>query len=282
MPQDLHHPPGSPPGRGIERESVRPSPGGGTLADGSAETLPPPQPPNVPSGALTGLDATLPPPSAPQPDAGQSGAGTAACLQETLPPPSAQAGAATKPLGPVTPSDKIAQRPAGSLEETLAPPSTQAHEAAADTGGPRPHPTYAPAASTGLINGPKIPGYEVLLGAGPRRHGRRLQGPAGRAQPPGRPQDDPVRAPTPAAHDVARFRRRPRPSPSCSTPTSSRSTRSASTTAGPTSRWNSSTAARSTRSWTATRCPRRRRARLVRDAGPGHGLRPPPASSTAT
>ena len=39
--------------------------------------------------------------------------------------------------------------------------------------------------------------------AGPRRHGRRLQGPAGQLEPPVRPEDDPGRRP----------RRRPKPSP---------------------------------------------------------------------
>ena len=43
-------------------------------------------------------------------------------------------------------------------------------------------------------------------GAGPRRHGRRLQGPAGPAQPPGRPEDDPGRRPRRARGRPVRFR----------------------------------------------------------------------------
>ena len=46
------------------------------------------------------------------------------------------------------------------------------------------------------------PGY-AIEGTRPRRDGRRLQGPPGRAQPAGRPEDDPGRRP--------RRRRRPRP-----------------------------------------------------------------------
>ena len=41
-------------------------------------------------------------------------------------------------------------------------------------------------------------------GAGPRRHGRRLQGPPGPAQPPRRPQDDPRRRPRRAERACAR------------------------------------------------------------------------------
>ena len=67
--------------------------------------------------------------------------------------------------------------------------------------------------------------------AGPGRHGRGLQGPAGEPQPPGRPQDDPGRRPCRRGATWRGSAPRPRPSPACSTPTSSRSTRSASTRA---------------------------------------------------
>ena len=57
--------------------------------------------------------------------------------------------------------------------------------------------------------------------------------------------------------------RRRRPSPGCSTPTSSRSTRSASTRASRSSRWSSAPAAGWTRNSTARRCRRPRRRLLV-------------------
>ena len=72
-----------------------------------------------------------------------------------------------------------------------------------------------------------------------RRHGRGLQGAADRPQPAGRAQDDPGRRPRRAARTWSASAPRPRPSPGCSTPTSCRSTRSASTTACRTSPWSS-------------------------------------------
>ena len=69
--------------------------------------------------------------------------------------------------------------------------------------------------------------------AGPRRHGRRLPGPADGAQPPGRPEDDPGRRPRRRRTSWPASAPRPRRSPACSTPTSCRSTRSASTTGRP-------------------------------------------------
>ena len=73
-------------------------------------------------------------------------------------------------------------------------------------------------------------------GARPRRHGRRLQGPADQPQPPGRAQDDPgaaagLRGRAPPVPQRGRGRRQARPSR-----TSCRSTRSASTRASATSR----------------------------------------------
>ena len=77
--------------------------------------------------------------------------------------------------------------------------------------------------------------YELLAGDRPRRHGRRLPGPAGQPQPPRRPQDDPRRRRWPARTTCGGSRSRPRRSPSSTTRTSCRSTRSASTTASTTS-----------------------------------------------
>ena len=59
--------------------------------------------------------------------------------------------------------------------------------------------------------------YELLRGAGPRRHGRRLQGPAGQPQPAGRPEDDPGRRRWPATTSCGGSRTRPRPSPRSTT-----------------------------------------------------------------
>ena len=79
----------------------------------------------------------------------------------------------------------------------------------------------------------------------PGRHGTGLPGRTALAQAQGRPEDPPRR---PGRQpDVARSasRPRPRPSPRSRTPTSSRSTPSASWTACPTWRWNTSRAATS-------------------------------------
>ena len=66
-------------------------------------------------------------------------------------------------------------------------------------------------------------------------------------------------APTPARGSASDSSGRPRRPPACATPTSCRSTTSATTTAGPTSPWSSSRAA----AW-----PSSSRARLCRPAGP--------------
>ena len=69
-------------------------------------------------------------------------------------------------------------------------------------------------------------------GAGPRRHGRRLQGPAAQPQPPGRPEDDPRRPSSPRDDERPPVPERGRGRrPASTTRTSCRSTRSASTTA---------------------------------------------------
>ena len=118
--------------------------------------------------------------------------------------------------------------------------------------------------------------------AGPRRHGRRLQGAAGAAEAAGRPEDDPGRRPCrrPGAGPLPH--RGGGGGPACSTPTSCRSTRSASTTAGRSSRWSSWTAAAWRRSWPARRCRRARRPGWSR-RWPGPCTPPTSAaSSTAT
>ena len=64
-------------------------------------------------------------------------------------------------------------------------------------------------------------------GARPRRHGRRLPGPAPAPQPPRRPEDAPGRRLRPAGGAGAVPCARPRRWPACATPTSCRSTTSA-------------------------------------------------------
>ena len=61
-------------------------------------------------------------------------------------------------------------------------------------------------------------GYEILGGAGPGRHGRRLQGPADPPQPAGRPQDDPVGRVRQRRPSCSGSRTRPRPSRSSTIP----------------------------------------------------------------
>ena len=73
-----------------------------------------------------------------------------------------------------------------------------------------------------------------------------------------------------------------RPSPACSIRTSCRSTRSANTTACPSSPWNSVPAAAWPSKLAGTPLPPQRSRRAGRDAGPGHACRPQPGSSTAT
>ena len=77
--------------------------------------------------------------------------------------------------------------------------------------------------------------YELLRRARPRRHGGRLQGPAGQPEPAGRPQDDPVGRRWPPTTSCGGSRTRPRRSPCSTTRTSCRSSRSASTRASATS-----------------------------------------------
>ena len=110
---------------------------------------------------------------------------------------------------------------------------------------------------------PRHPRLRDPRRAGPGRHGRRLQGPAGPAQPQRGAEDDPGRRPRRRPRPPSASAPRPRPSPGSSTPTSSRSTRSASTTAGPTSSWSTSTAAAWPSGSTAPRWPPREAARLV-------------------
>ena len=47
--------------------------------------------------------------------------------------------------------------------------------------------------------------YELHPRAGPRRHGRRLQGPADQPQPPGGPEDDPGRPALASDDELRRF-----------------------------------------------------------------------------
>ena len=119
--------------------------------------------------------------------------------------------------------------------------------------------------------------------AGPRRHGRRLQGPAGRAQPAGGPQDDPGRRPRRRGATWPASGPRPRRSPACSTPTSCRSTRSASTTACPSSRWSSCAGGSLDQKLDGTPLPPQAGGRRWSRRWPGPCTRPTSrASSTAT
>ena len=139
------------------------------------------------------------------------------------------------------------------------------------------HPN-TPAGTTSLVAG-----YEILGELGPRRHGRRLQGPAVGLNRARRPEDDPGRRARRRGASWPASAPRPRPSPACSTPTSSRSTRSASTTAGRTSPWSSSTAAASTGSWHGDAAAARARPPRWSRRWPGPSTTPTStASSTAT
>ena len=114
-----------------------------------------------------------------------------------------------------------------------------------------------------------------------RRHGRRLQGPAARPEPPRRPEDDPA-ATTPGPSTSPASAPRPRRSPGSSTPTSSRSTRSASPTACRSSRWSCSTAAASTTAWRARPSRAAQAAELVETLARAIHAAHQPGSSTAT
>ncbi len=65
---------------------------------------------------------------------------------------------------------------------------------------------------------PTIPGYEILQRLGRGGHGRRLQGPAPRPEPPGRPEDDPRRQPGADATTWPGSASRPRRSRGCGHP----------------------------------------------------------------
>ena len=100
-------------------------------------------------------------------------------------------------------------------------------------------------------------------GIGPRRHGRRLPGPADEAEPPSRPEDGPARQPCLDRRPGSASWPKARRSPSSSTPTSSRSTRSASTAGCRSSAWNTSRAARWPSGSSAGRLPPREAAQLA-------------------
>ena len=92
------------------------------------------------------------------------------------------------------------------------------------------------ASGTAPPTGPRV--SRRLRAAGgdrPRRHGRRLPGAAGEPQPRRGPEDDPGRAARRRRGTCSASAPRPRPPPASTTPTSCRSTRSASTTASTTS-----------------------------------------------
>ena len=116
-----------------------------------------------------------------------------------------------------------------------------------------------------LAQGPRLrdPGA-----AGRGGHGGRLQGAAGRAQPPGRLEDDSRRKPGAAGPPASDSRSRPRRSRGSATPISSRSTTSAKSTACPSCRSSCSREAAWQTGWRA-RPSRDDRGRAAGDAGPG-------------
>ena len=108
---------------------------------------------------------------------------------------------------------------------------------------PPPSPTATAAARRAAAAGRRR--LRVARRDRPRRHGRRLPGPAAVGQPGRRPEDDPGRPPGRRRPTSAGSGPRPRPPPTSTTRTSCPSTRSASTTAGRSSPWSSSPAAAS-------------------------------------
>ena len=111
--------------------------------------------------------------------------------------------------------------------------------------------------------------------AGPRRHGRRLQGPAKKPQAPRRPEDDPGRRQRRRPSSWPASAPRPRPSLACTIPTSCRSTRSASTRAGRTFHWSSWTAAPSPLASSKVPCRSAAGGEADGNAGPRRPARPP-------
>ena len=101
--------------------------------------------------------------------------------------------------------DRAARQPAGSSREQPT------------TASPRARPIGHSSARLNRHRIRYFGDYELLRGDRPRRHGRRLQGPAGEPQPAGRPQDDPRRPARRRGRRAAlphrgRGRRQPRPS----------------------------------------------------------------------
>ncbi len=87
------------------------------------------------------------------------------------------------------------------FSDLVAPPWRQ-HAAAVARCPAEPSPRHQPPLGGRL----RVRRLRAARGDRPRRHGRRLQGPAGQPQPRRRPQDDPGRASCASADDVQRFR----------------------------------------------------------------------------
>ncbi len=156
---------------------------------------------------------------------------------------------------PTSPPPRAADPAAATLlsESPSSPPA----RVGARPGAPSLPPTQ-PAGAAAAPPLPSLPGYGVARRAGPRREWGSFTRPAGGLRPNRRRQDDPVRFLCGGGRAGGFCIEACRPSPACKHPTSSRSTRSANTTAGPSSRWSSAPAGRSTKSWAARRCPRKR------------------------